>query len=349
MEAHIEGNPRAASLRVRRRVRRHARAGAAAPCSAAGARPSGAVDAVVGESADDLGGLAGHQTAIPYRPGGGRRAWRAASEQQPRVPPRRAMATVQLQLRMGRQRSRPRGTDVDDAVRGGALVVRCPGRRRLRRHRRRGADGPPVTSATTETPRDLDIRITADLLARVRSHVEDFTKGEEAGFLLCSTSRLKTSEVLLARDWIPVPGTELERNANGSVLSWSARFNSEIVERSLAIDAAPVLVHSHGDPHPQFSPDDRRNERALLGAVSRLVAPAPAGTVLLGDGGAVGSFWLAGSNDLSFRRLEVIGDTIGTWPSLDRRQGHRPRARPSVRSQRSVPEVTPGSPAHGSQ
>ncbi len=83
---------------------------------------------------------------------------------------------------------------------------------RLARRHRRAATSPRVSvtvPATAETPRDVDIRITADLLKRVRWHVENFAKGEEAGFLLCSTSQLDTSDVLLARDWCPVPEAEL--------------------------------------------------------------------------------------------------------------------------------------------
>jgi molybdopterin/thiamine biosynthesis adenylyltransferase len=222
---------------------------------------------------------------------------------------------------------------MDDALRAGAGVVsplRLPLRLPRWVRRLRGDGDPAVRPEVTHAapaPRGVDIRVTARLFAQVRAHVEDFTRGEEAGFLLCSLSALDTSDVLLAREWRPVPQSELRRNAHGSVLSWSSRFNSEIVERAIAIDAAPVLVHSHGEPCPTFSSDDRKNERALLGAVSRLTMPLPAGTVLLGDEAAAGSFWRAGANDLALRRIEVLGETIDTWPSLSPDVSDRVRAR----------------------
>src|SRR3954471_231473 len=92
--------------------------------------------------------------------------------------------------------------------------------------------------------RSVDIRISGPLFADVRAHVEDFTRGEEAGFLLCSISRLEARDVLLAREWIPVPDEAIERNANGSVLSWSADFNSLALQRALERDGTLVLVHS---------------------------------------------------------------------------------------------------------
>jgi molybdopterin-synthase adenylyltransferase len=194
--------------------------------------------------------------------------------------------------------------------------------------RRQPANEQRGVLSTRSDRRQVDIRITIGLFGRARAHVEDFTHGEEAGFLICSVNRLDDTDVLLAREWIPVPEDALHRNAFGSVLSWSAQFNSSVIEQALAMGATPVLVHSHGTPRPTFSEDDRTNERMLFGAVSRLVSPAPAGTLLLGEGAADGSFWLEGQNCLTFRRLVILGDTIETWGAV-RSQPQRtvPRAR----------------------
>jgi hypothetical protein len=60
--------------------------------------------------------------------------------------------------------------------------------------RRERGERPP------ETPlRWVDLRISGPLFATVRRHVEDFSRGEEAGFLVCSASRLDAADVLLAR------------------------------------------------------------------------------------------------------------------------------------------------------
>lgn len=174
----------------------------------------------------------------------------------------------------------------------------------------------------TRTPdrsprRGIDLRIAAPLFDRVRNHVEDFSRGEEAGFLLCARSRLPNRDVLLARHWLPVPDAAISRYSEGSVLSWSAEFNSDVLDAALKDDCTPVLVHSHGGSRPAFSADDRDKERALFPAFARLVEPLPTGSLLLGRNDAAGSFRSTGPEELQFRRLIVIGETIETWHSAE--------------------------------
>ena len=162
----------------------------------------------------------------------------------------------------------------------------------------------------------VDMRIEAELFAHVREHVEDPTRGEEAGFLVCSVSTAPGRYVLLARDWVPVPESEIDRHAHGSVLSWSAKFNGETLQRALDMNATIVLVHSHGSQQRlRFSADDREKEPPLFAPASRLLAPHPVGSLILGNGNAVGSFWRAGERGPVFRRLVVLGDVITVWRS----------------------------------
>jgi molybdopterin/thiamine biosynthesis adenylyltransferase len=204
----------------------------------------------------------------------------------------------------------------------------------LRRHRARDS-APGAPTSDEQRHRLVDLRITRGLFEQVRAHVEDATRGEEAGFLLCSVSRLEELDVLLAREWVPIPETALARNTAGSVLSWSAQFNASVLERAIGMEASPVLVHSHGVPRPAFSGDDRANERKLFGTVSRLISPAPTGTLLLGDGTAAGSFWVAGRNSLGFRRLVILGDIIEIWPDATQ-PAPRPQPRPRLARQNTA-------------
>jgi molybdopterin-synthase adenylyltransferase len=162
-------------------------------------------------------------------------------------------------------------------------------------------------------PRAIDVRISRVLFEQLCAHVEDFSRGEEAAFLICSIAQLADRDVLLARELIPVPESAITRGSEGSVLAWSARFNSQVLERAVALGATAVLVHSHGSPDPRFSSDDRRRERPLFGTFSRILVPLPAGTMLLGKGDATASFWLDGANDRPFRRLVIVGESIETW------------------------------------
>jgi molybdopterin-synthase adenylyltransferase len=169
----------------------------------------------------------------------------------------------------------------------------------------------------SERTREVDLRILRALFEQMRLHVEDFSRGEEAGFLICRHGALPDRDVLLAREWHPVPAGELNRGAEGSVLAWSARFNSEILERCLELDCTPVLVHSHGSADPRFSSDDRARERPLFGAFSRITEPLPTGSLLLGCGDAIGSFWVDGANDRRLARLIVLDRSIESWPASD--------------------------------
>jgi molybdopterin/thiamine biosynthesis adenylyltransferase len=186
--------------------------------------------------------------------------------------------------------------------------------------------------------RMLDVRIDGDRFGVVCAHVENFRRGEEAGYLVCGVSRLPDRDVLLVRDWMPVPEWAIERNVHGSVLSWSSKFNSEALQRALDMNATLVLVHSHGSANPTFSSDDRVKEPPLFAPFSRMLDPLPTGTLLLGKGAAAGSFWLGGQNEVVFRRLVIISDTIDTWHSA---QLPRPKRAPRKRLVRQAPVVGP--------
>jgi len=188
--------------------------------------------------------------------------------------------------------------------------------------------------------RRVDVRVSGPLFETVRSHVEDFSRGEEAGFLLCSINRLDDRDVLLAREWHPVPATAIERNSHGSVLSWSSDFNSDVLKRAVELGATVVQVHSHGRAAPHFSGDDRLKERQLFSAFSRILDPLPAGTLLLGQGDAVGSFWLAGQNEgLVFGEVVIVGAEIERWHAVGtRRDAVAARARLNRQSVAIGPE-----------
>lgn len=196
-------------------------------------------------------------------------------------------------------------------------------RRFFRRKRKPPAPPCETEKRQAELPA-IDIKITAELMASVLAHVEDFSRGEEAGFLICSASRGRRADHLLAREFLPVPEEAMERFADGSVLSWSAEFNSEVLEHAIALDATPVLVHSHGGGRAGFSVDDRRRELPLFSAYSRIIAPLTTGTVVLGGQSAEGSFWRDGTRSHSFVRLLVIGETLGVWLSPAEEHKERP-------------------------
>ena len=130
--------------------------------------------------------------------------------------------------------------------------------------------------------------------------------------------------MLLAREWVPIPDGALRRNSSGSALTWSAQFNSSVIEKALAMGAAPVLVHSHGTPQPTFSKDDQdqRADAVRCGQPTG-VSRTDRDSATRRTARLTGSFWLKGRNSMSFRRLVILGDTIETWV----RVGYRPAVR----------------------
>lgn len=173
----------------------------------------------------------------------------------------------------------------------------------------------PPELASVAIERRLRLRVPAAMWAGARGHVEDFSRGEEAGFFICSHARHTRGEDLIAREWHPVPEGALERGTNGYVLSWSAAFNDQMVRRAAELNAGLVLLHSHGgDPAPTFSDPDLRNARQLLPSISRLL-DVPCGTVVIGDQAAAGLFWADGRPALPLHEILCVGAPIERWPN----------------------------------
>ena len=201
-----------------------------------------------------------------------------------------------------------------------------------------GSEGPAFPPDVGAVPsRELELRIGATLMQEVRTHIEDFSRGEEAGFLVCSLTRCLDRDRLLAREFIPVPDRAIDRFGDGSVLSWSADFNSQALQRAVDLKATLVLVHSHGKTKPHFSCDDRGRELPLFASFSRILDPLPTGTLVLGDYEAAGSFWSGGRNDIAFRRLVVVDDTQDVWHSSELQREPRPPRRRLDRQDGAIP------------
>lgn len=174
--------------------------------------------------------------------------------------------------------------------------------------------------------------------ADARRHVEDFSRGEEAGFFVCSHSRHSRGEDLIAREWHPVPEEALQRGEGGYVTSWSAAFTDQMVQRAVRLNAGLVLLHSHGrDPSPALSTPDLRSARQIFPSISRLLE-VPSGTVVIGDQAAAGRFWDGGQPALPLHEVLVIGAPIERWP--DRKIAPRsPKAR-TDRQRRAIGSVS---------
>ena len=156
----------------------------------------------------------------------------------------------------------------------------------------------------------VELRIAGELFSAVLRHTTDHTRGEEAGFILCSESRGEGRNVLLARRWLPVPEEEIIRHGGRFVLEWTAAFNTKAIEIALEMGCSLVLVHYHGGPAPELSGDDRRSANELFPSASRLLDRRLSGTVVLGDSSGSGSFWRDGRRAGELDRLRIVSDHL---------------------------------------
>ena len=158
----------------------------------------------------------------------------------------------------------------------------------------------------------VEVRIGGAAFAGVRSHVENFRNGEEAGFLLCGYALVEDRDVLLAREWMPVPEHQKVRRGRYG-LEWTPAFSALVLARADALHAGVVLIHSHGKSSaPGLSGDDRDTAERILSGFSRLLG-RPCGSVVLGNGAAAGVFYRHGqpAGELSF--IRVVDAPLVFW------------------------------------
>jgi molybdopterin/thiamine biosynthesis adenylyltransferase len=179
--------------------------------------------------------------------------------------------------------------------------------------------------------RTIEVRVGSDAFTQVRRHVEDVTAGEQAGFIVCGYARVGNGDLLLAREWIPVPPAAAVRNHHAYGLEWKAEFSAEVLQRADELGAAPVLVHSHGATRtPKLSGPDAQSARRLLPGFSRMLSGRPCGSVVLGAGAAAGQFWSDGRYCGELTALRITGPPIESWgPSGPVVAAHAARARHS--------------------
>lgn len=167
---------------------------------------------------------------------------------------------------------------------------------------------------SVDAPRDIELRVGAVLFQEVRRHVEDFSEGEQAGFLICGSASQAKGSMLLAREWIPIPPDEVRHDERGYMLSWSASFNASVLDCADELRGSAVLVHSHGDSvRPRLSGPDLRNAEDLFPAFSRLLSGRPCGSIVLGDAAASGVFWSDGGIIATLDTLHVAGVPLEKW------------------------------------
>ena len=63
----------------------------------------------------------------------------------------------------------------------------------------------------------VDLRVDAGLFTVVRNHVEDFSIGEQSGFLPCRIAQSGGDFILIAGRWMPVPDEQAGAVVNATL------------------------------------------------------------------------------------------------------------------------------------
>lgn len=156
-----------------------------------------------------------------------------------------------------------------------------------------------------------ELRIPADLQSRL---LADITKAQEwAGYLLCGVSRIGGREILLGREWVPVP-TRYQITNSGHGFSWHPDFDIEMLNRIQRENFAGVILHYHGGSTPTLGmSSDRQTARSLMPFLSSEAPGRPHVFGVLGEHAGSGSVFRDGTEIGELAGLRISGSWLDDW------------------------------------
>jgi molybdopterin/thiamine biosynthesis adenylyltransferase len=154
-----------------------------------------------------------------------------------------------------------------------------------------------------------DLRVPADLY---RALLADLTRsGEWAGYLLCGVRR-GPSDLLLGRDWCPVPA-EYQVTGTGHGFSWHSDFDIRMLNKMQRENLAAVILHYHGGSSPRPSGDDTATAQSLMPFLSAEAAYRPHAFAVLGDRAISGTVYQDGAVAGAMRNVRIAGSALDDW------------------------------------
>jgi molybdopterin/thiamine biosynthesis adenylyltransferase len=179
---------------------------------------------------------------------------------------------------------------------------------------RRRAPVPAITELA-RAPGTVEVRVGTSMWSSIIAHVEDTSRGEEGAFLFSGYACIAGNDVMLVRDWWPIPESAVVGRNRAFGLEWSAEFSSRVLKHAVDSNAGIVLVHSHHQSQrPELSPDDVATARNLLPKFSRITG-MPCGSVVTGAKTSMGWFWKRGRRAADLTQIRLVGSPITYWRS----------------------------------
>jgi molybdopterin/thiamine biosynthesis adenylyltransferase len=157
----------------------------------------------------------------------------------------------------------------------------------------------------------VELRIPGDLQARL---LADITKAQEwAGYLLCGVSRTGEREILLGREWLPVPA-RYQIASSGHGFSWHPDFDVEMLNRIQKENLSGVVLHYHGGPAPALGMNSDRE--TVLSLMPFLSAEAPGRSHIfgvLGEHAGSGAVFRDGEEIGNLAGIRISGSSLDDW------------------------------------
>jgi molybdopterin/thiamine biosynthesis adenylyltransferase len=158
------------------------------------------------------------------------------------------------------------------------------------------------------------------------------SRSMSSAFLFCGSARSGNTDIVLVREWRPIPVSAMVKGSRRYGLEWTSAFSSEILAQAIRLNAAVVLVHSHGRvDRPELSGPDKESARRLFPKFSRILAK-PCASIVIGHRGASGLFWKLGRRHVDLTRVRIVGAPIIYWsPTFEETT---PKGTPKLRHDR---------------
>lgn len=157
----------------------------------------------------------------------------------------------------------------------------------------------------------VELRVPGDLQTRL---LTDISRSQEwAGYLLCGVSRIHDREVLLGRDWVPVPVRYQIANT-GHGFSWHPDFDVEMLNRIQKENLSGVVLHYHGGTSPTLGmSSDRQTARSLMPFISSEAPGRPHVFGVLGEHTGSGAVFRDGHEIGELAGLRISGSWLDDW------------------------------------
>lgn len=154
-----------------------------------------------------------------------------------------------------------------------------------------------------------DLRIPADLYQALYADVAG--PREWAGYLLCGVRR-SSPQVLLGREWLPVPA-DMQVTGSRHGFSWHPDFDIQMLNVVQRENLAAVVIHYHGGRVPLPSRTDQDTAEPLMTFLSREAPGRPHAFAVLGDRAISGTVYIDGAGDGSLGAVRVSGSWLDDW------------------------------------